>query len=70
MDFSQSAIIAFAVVLAIGYAATDRGVDLVIFVHHIQNPPLKVQTVWLNFKKILTFLKNYCTIEKKGEYRK
>lgn len=56
MDFAQRAVISLAVVLAVGYTATDSFVDFVVFVHHISIPPLKVNTVCLNFKKILTFL--------------
>ena len=46
VNFSKRAVIARAVVLAFRYAAADAGVDfLIVFVHHIKNPPSKVFSV-------------------------
>ena len=46
VDFAQSTIIACAVVLTFGDAATDARVDFFfIFIHHNKNPPSKVQAV-------------------------
>jgi hypothetical protein len=42
VDFSKGAIVALAVVLAIGYAAANRGVYVFGLIHHIYFPPLKV----------------------------
>jgi hypothetical protein len=40
VDFSQGTIIACAVVLAFGHAATDCGIYFFVhFVHHNKNPP-------------------------------
>ena len=66
VDFAQSAIIALTVVLTVGYTATDGGIYFVGFTIHSKNPPF-YKSVWLFFKKILTFFLFYCTIEKKGE---
>ena len=66
VDFTQGTIVTLAVVLTVGYAATDCGIYFVGFTIHSKNPPF-YKSVWLIFKKILTFLKIYCTIEKKGE---
>ena len=60
VDFTQSAVIACTVVLAIGYAAADCGVDfLIFFVHHIKKPPSKVKAVYANSVKIIDILKNF-----------
>ena len=64
VDFTQGTIITLTVVLAVGYTATDCGIYFVGFTIHSKNPPF-YKSVWQIFKKILTFLKNYCTIEKK-----
>lgn len=64
MDFAKRTVIPFAVILAFSYTATDSGIDLVSFTIHSKNPPF-YKSVWRIFKKILTFYKNYCTIEKK-----
>ena len=66
VDFAQSTIIPSAVILTVGYAATDCGIYFVGFTIHSKNPPF-YNSVWLFFKKILTITKIYCTIEKKGE---
>ena len=59
VDFTKGAIITRAVVLAIGYTATDCRVDVLsIFVHHIKKPPLKVQAVYANIEKIIDIFKN------------
>jgi hypothetical protein len=46
VNFTQSAIIAGAVVLTFGDAAADGGVYVVtFFIHHNKNPPSKVKAV-------------------------
>jgi hypothetical protein len=46
VNFSQSTIVACAIVLTFGHAATDRSVDIrAFFVHHINIPPSKVKIV-------------------------
>jgi hypothetical protein len=66
VDFTQGTVVPLAVILTVGYAATDSGIYFVGFTIHSKNPPF-YKSVWQIFKKILTFLKFYCTIEKKGE---
>ena len=62
VDLSQRTIIAGAVVLTLGYTATDTSVYFaIVFMHHNKSS-LKVQTVWANSQKLLTFLKISCTI--------
>ena len=63
VDFLQSTVIAAAIVLTFGYAATDCIVHFTsIFIHHNKKPPFKVNTVYAIFKKILTFAKFSCKI--------
>lgn len=58
VDFFQSAKIPRAVVLAIGYTATDAAVDFTsIFVHHSKKPPLKVRVVCVSCSKIIDICK-------------
>ena len=59
MDFSQRAIIACAIVLTFGDAATDASVYVlyVLFIHHNKKPPLKVKAVYANLQKIIDIFK-------------
>ena len=66
VDLAQGTIVTLTVVLTVGYTATDGGIYFVGFTIHSKNPPF-YKSVWLFFKKILTFFLFYCTIEKKGE---
>ena len=60
MNFTQSAIIAGAVVLTFGDAAADGGVYVVtFFIHHNKNPPSKVKAVYANLQKIIDILQNF-----------
>lgn len=59
VDFAKRTIIARAIVLTFGDAATDTSVDfLCIFVHHSKKPPLKVQAVYANLSKIIDISEN------------
>jgi hypothetical protein len=56
VDFSQSTVIARAIVLTFGYTATDTAVYFTfIFIHHIKIPPLKVKAVCAKCFKIIDF---------------